>query len=91
MQAKALVYMSDGRQAETTTTRDALKGFWQRHENDIEALVADINLTRWFWSRETGWQKATKFRYEPNRPDKWKRDPKASDLRPTKQTPFDRL
>ena len=88
MKATALICMVDGRQAETTTTRDALADFWQRHADDILAAVIDISLTRWFWSQDTGWQRATKFRYVPNRPDRWKRDPKPDDMRPTTATPW---
>lgn len=91
MRAYALVYMVDGRLGETDTTRDALADFWQRHEGEILAAVVDVNLTRWFWSKETGWMRATKFRYVPNRPELWARDPKADDLKPTTATPFDRI
>ena len=91
MKATALVYMFDGRQAQTETTRQALADFWHRHEQDICAAVIDVNLTRWFFSHETGWERATKFRYVPNRPELWKRDPKTADLKPTTATPFDRV
>ncbi len=88
MKAHVMICMNDGRQAETTTTRNALADFWQRHEDNILAAVVDICLTRWFWSQDTGWQKATKFRYTPNRPDCWKHDPKATDLKPTTAKPW---
>lgn len=91
MNARVAICMKDGRQAETETTRAALADFWRRHEGQILAAVVDVNLTRWFWSEETGWERALKFRYIPNRPDLWARDPKPADLKPTTATPFDRI
>lgn len=91
MKARAAVFMKDGRSAETDTTRAALADFWSRNEERILAAVIDVNLTRWFWSEDTGWQRAPKFRYVPNRPDLWARDPKPEDLQPTTATPFDRI
>lgn len=91
MKAHALVYMSDGRSTETDTTRDALADFFRRNESSITALLVDVNLTLWFWSPETGWQRATKFCYVPSCPDLWHRDPKPEDLKPTSMTPFDRI
>lgn len=92
MKARAAVFMKDGRSAETTTTRAALADFWSRNEERILAAVIDVNLTRWFWSEDTGWQRAPKFRYKPNAPtETWHLDPKPEDLKPTTATPFDRL
>lgn len=88
MKAKALVVLKNGIQAETETTRDALKDFWQRRAGDICAAVIDVNLTRWFWSPDTGWERATKFRYVPNHPESWRIEP--TDTTPTTATPFDR-
>lgn len=92
MKAHALVYMVDGRSTETDTTREALADFWQRNEERIAALLIDVNLTLWFWSHETGWERATKFRYQSNTPpETWRRNPKPADLKPTSMTPFDRV
>lgn len=90
MEAKAIVYMFSGATAEAETTRAALADFWQRRQNDICAAVIDINLTRWIYTYKTGWERATKFRYVPDRPDLWKHEPTVGDLKPTTDTPFDR-
>lgn len=89
MKANALVYMVDGRRAETETTRAALADFWQRRESDILAAVIDVNLTRWFYHRDHGWERGTLFRYTPNHPESWRQDKPTT--RPTTATPFDRI
>lgn len=92
MKAHALVYMTDGRSTETDTTRAALADFFRRNESSIAALLVDVNLTRWFWTPDTGWQRAIKFRYQSNTPpETWRREPKPDDLKPTAMTPFDRI
>lgn len=89
MKAKAVVHLFSGATAATETTREALKDFWQRREKDICAAVVDINMRLWFYSHETGWERALKFRYVPGRPELWHQELKAGDLKPTTMTPFD--
>lgn len=76
MKADVTVQMKDGRRLEhCITTRDALRDFCKRHKGEIDWLIADINLIRWFYSCEHGWFKRVKFRYVPNRPDLWNKIP----------------
>ena len=86
MEVKATVQLKNGARATTVTTRAALYDFFQRREEQIDWMIADINMTRWFYADGT-WARYAKFRYVPGRPDLWhvKHDtPKA-----TTRTPFD--
>lgn len=71
MKAKASVTMRDGTTATTMTTREALEDFFRRRALEIDTLVVDIGLTRWYWSLESGWFCRPMWHYVPNRPDQW--------------------
>lgn len=86
MKAKATVEMSDGRYLTTYTTREALADFFRRRKGEIETLLVDINLTRWFYTKGDGWFSASLFRYVPGEPELWR---KRGTLKPARRSPFD--
>jgi len=76
MLAIVTVQMKDGRlQRKVRTTRDAIRDFFNRRKDEIEWLIADINLIRWYYHCDAGWFKKPKFKYIPNRPDLWRQVP----------------
>lgn len=87
MKANLLVQLRSGEHFKATTTRAYLADWFRKNQQSVKWLIADINLTRWFYDQMSGWFRGTRFTYVPNKPELWQQ--KHPDLKPTTCTPFD--